>query len=124
MDHSDLLSSTLVLCGKYSGTSHNGPSERRTTSAQRTKSVARIEITTAIIHSQPPRNGRFSIPDSGKNWRSITAFSLQNCLETAEAAPIKLTLQPPCAMFDEGSKVTSKNIARGCRRSTGVATIF
>ena len=64
----------------YSGTSHNGPSERRTTSVQRTKSVARIEITTAIIHSQPPRNGLFSIPDSGQNWRSITAFSVQNCL--------------------------------------------
>ena len=33
-----------------------------------------------IILSQPPRNGRFSIPESGKNWRSLTAFSMQNCL--------------------------------------------
>ena len=41
-----------------------------------------------------------------------------------EAAPIKLTLQLPHAMFDDGSKVMSKNLARESRGSTGVAAVF
>ena len=35
---------------KYSGTSHNGPSERRTHTLQRTLAVLRIENTIAAIH--------------------------------------------------------------------------
>ena len=50
----------------YSRTSDNGPSEKRTTSLQRTHSLLRNEITIVIVLKQPPRNGRFSIPDSGQ----------------------------------------------------------
>ena len=85
--------SAVVPQRDYSRTSHNGPSEKRTTSLQRTKSVARIEIPISIIHSQPPRSGRFSIPDSGQLRRSRTDFTVQNCLyitDTAETAPTKL----------------------------------
>ena len=34
----------------YSRTSHNGPSEKRTTSLQRTNAVFRIEITIVLVH--------------------------------------------------------------------------
>ena len=34
----------------YSGTSHNGPSEKRTPTLQRTLAVLRIETTIAVIH--------------------------------------------------------------------------
>ena len=40
----------------YSRTSDNGPSEKRTTSLQRTHSVLRIEITIVVILKQPPRS--------------------------------------------------------------------
>ena len=39
-----------ATCDHYSRTSHNGPSEKRTTSLQRTKVVLRIEITIVLIH--------------------------------------------------------------------------
>ena len=49
--------SDLVMCGMeeeslgdYSRTSHNGPSEKRTTSLQWTNAVLRIEITIVPIH--------------------------------------------------------------------------
>ena len=51
----------------YSRTSDNGPSEKRTTSLPRTHSLLRNEITIVIVLKQPPRNGRFSIPDSGQD---------------------------------------------------------
>ena len=54
----------------YSRTSDNGPSEKRTTSLQRTHSLLRNEITIVIVLKQPPRNGRFSIPDSGQELHS------------------------------------------------------
>ena len=65
----------LYCCGSfcssriydYSGTSHNGPSEKRTLTLQRTRAVSRIENTIAVIHKQPSRSGRFPIPDSGQN---------------------------------------------------------
>ena len=49
----------LVTSVVYSPTSHNGPSEKRTTSLQRTPAVLRIDITIVFIHTQPPRSGRF-----------------------------------------------------------------
>ena len=50
----------------YSRTSDNGPSEKRTTSLQRTHSLLRNETTIVIVLKQPLRNGRFLIPDSGQ----------------------------------------------------------
>ena len=64
----------------YSRTSDNGPSEKRTTSLQRTHSLLRNEITIVIVLKQPPRNGRFSIPDSGQELHSQLHFPIQNCL--------------------------------------------
>ena len=64
----------------YSRTSDNGPYEKRTTSLQRTYSVLRIEITIVVILKQPPRSGRFLIPDSGQDPDSQRHFSIQNCL--------------------------------------------
>ena len=59
---------------------YNGPSEKRTTSLKRTHSLLRNEITIVIVLKQPPRNGRFSIPDSGQDLHSQLHFSIQNCL--------------------------------------------
>ena len=61
-------STTPPICSR---TSVNGPSEKRTTSLQRTQSVLRIEITIVVILKQPPRSGRFWIPDSGQDPRSL-----------------------------------------------------
>ena len=49
--YSNVFSLLLVAnWWQYSRTSHNGPSEKRTTSLQRTKAVLRIEITIVLIH--------------------------------------------------------------------------
>ena len=64
----------------YSQTSDNGHSEKRKISLQRTSSVLRIEITIVVILKQPPRSGRFSIPDSGQDSNSQRDFLIQNCL--------------------------------------------
>ena len=47
-----LLLSTVPTAdvGRYSRTSHNGPSEKRTTSLQQTNAVLRIKITIVLIH--------------------------------------------------------------------------
>ena len=68
------------LAYNYSRTSVNRPSEKRTTSLQRTQSVLRIEITIVVILKQPPRSGRFWIPDSGQDPRSLPHFTIHNCL--------------------------------------------
>ena len=68
----------LHFC-KYSRTSDNRPSEKRKTSLQ-THSVLRIEITIVITLKQPPRSGRFLIPDSGQDLNSQRRFSIQSCL--------------------------------------------
>ena len=47
-----------ILCILYSGTSHNGHSEKRTTSVQRTNSMTRIEFSIALILNEPPRSGQ------------------------------------------------------------------
>ena len=69
-----------IALESYSQTSDNGPSKKRTTSLQRTHSVLRIEITIVVILKQPPRSGRFLIPDSGQDPDSQRHFSIQNCL--------------------------------------------
>ena len=77
----------------YSRTSDNGPSEKWTTFLQRTHSVLRIEITVVVILKQPPRSGRFLIPDSGQDPNSQMHFSIQNSLQimdTQETPPLKL----------------------------------
>ena len=71
----------------YSRASDNGPSEKRTTSLQRTSSVLRIKISIVVILKQPPRSGRFLIPDSGQNSNSQRDFSIQNCLRIADRKP-------------------------------------
>ena len=79
----------------YSRTSDNGPSEKRTLS------VLRIGITILVILKQPPRSGRFSIPDSGQNPRSQTAlYNAELPLNSGhqETTPLKLyihTARPP-----------------------------
>ena len=88
-------SPTLIVTTRkslYSRASDNGPSEKRTTSLQRTSSVLRIEISIVVILKQPPRSGRFLIPDSGQNSNSQRDISIQNCLRIAdkqENTPIK-----------------------------------
>ena len=82
----------------YSRTSHNGPSEKRTTSLQRTLPMIRIEITLDVIHSQPPRSGRFRIPDSGHDSRSRPHFSVQKVSLNSghqETTPSKLAFISP-----------------------------
>ena len=77
---SKILDPNIELERVYSRTSDNGPSEKRTTSLQRTHSLLRNEITIVIVLKQPPRNGRFSIPDSGQELHSQLHFPIQNCL--------------------------------------------
>ena len=50
------LLSTENLCYLYSGTSHNGLSEIRTTYIQWTDNVPPIDFAIEVIHFQPPRN--------------------------------------------------------------------
>ena len=49
----------------YSKTSNNGPSEKRTTSLQRTAHLPPIDFTTELIHYEPPRSGHLSTPNNG-----------------------------------------------------------
>ena len=46
----------------YSKTSNNGPSQKRTTSLQRTAHLSPIDFT---IHFEPPRSGHPSTPNNG-----------------------------------------------------------
>ena len=49
----------------YSKTSNNGPSEKRTTSLQRTAHLPPIDFTIELIHYEPPRSGHLSTPNNG-----------------------------------------------------------
>ena len=49
----------------YSKTSNNGPSEKRTTSVQRTAHLPPIDFTIELIHYEPPRSGHLSTPNNG-----------------------------------------------------------
>ena len=57
-----------LTCGVrwvYSITSDNGPSEKRTTSLQRTAHLPPIDFTIELIHFEPPRSGHLSTPNNG-----------------------------------------------------------
>ena len=49
----------------YSKTSNNGPSEKRTTSEQRTAHLPPIDFTIELIYFEPPRSGHLSTPNNG-----------------------------------------------------------
>ena len=49
----------------YSKTSNNGPSEKRTSSLQRTAHLPPIDFTIELIHFEPPRSGHLSTPNNG-----------------------------------------------------------
>ena len=49
----------------YSKTSNNGPSEKRTTSLQRTAHLPPIDFTIELINFEPPRSGHLSTPNNG-----------------------------------------------------------
>ena len=49
----------------YSKTSNNGPSEKRTTSVQRTAHLPPIDFTIQLLHFKPPRSGHLSTPNNG-----------------------------------------------------------
>ena len=51
----------------YSKTSNSGPSEKRTTSVQRTAHLPPIDFTIELIHFEPPRSGHLSTPNNG-HW--------------------------------------------------------
>ena len=55
---SKIMQSVCALLSYYSGTSHNGYSEKRTTSVQRTKFMTRIEFSIALILKEPQRSGQ------------------------------------------------------------------
>ena len=77
----------------YSRTSLNGPSEKRTTSLQRTLPVIRIEIKYVV-----PPSGRFRIPESGHDSRSQPHFSVQKVSLSSghqETTPSKLAFTSP-----------------------------
>jgi len=54
-------------CSMYSKTSNNGPSEKRTTSLQRTAHLPPIDFTIELIHYKPPRSRHLSTPNNG-HW--------------------------------------------------------
>ena len=49
----------------YSKTSNSGPSEKRTTSLQRTAHLPPIDFIIELIHYKPPRSGHLSTPNNG-----------------------------------------------------------
>ena len=62
VDRIKMVDNTNVL---YSKTSNNGPSEKRTTSVQRTTHLSPIDFTIELIHLEPPRSGHLSTPNNG-----------------------------------------------------------
>ena len=58
----------------YSGTSLNGPSEKRPTSLQRTLTKGRIDFSMYLMQNRPPRSDHFSAPDSGHSVMSRLNF--------------------------------------------------
>ena len=55
----------IVVVYVYSKTSNNGPSEKRTTSLQRTAHLPPIDFTIELIHFEPPRSGHLLTPNNG-----------------------------------------------------------
>ena len=70
---------------KYSKTSNNGPSEKRTTSVQRTDQMPPIDASIEIIHFKPPRSG---YPLNSEQWtlmgprRTLTNKKLRTVIIT------------------------------------------
>ena len=62
--HLQVSQNNVMVTGArgISKTSHNGPSERRTTSLQRTGHLTPIDFTIELIHFEPPRSGHLSTP--------------------------------------------------------------
>ena len=56
----DILSKSVNTHCIYSKTSNNGPSEKRTTSLQRTAHLPPIDFTIELIHYEPPRSGHLN----------------------------------------------------------------
>ena len=57
-----------LLCGgelNKTSTLNNGPSEKQTTSLQRTAHLPPIDFTIELIHYEPPRSGHLSTPNNG-----------------------------------------------------------
>ena len=63
----EVLLRRVLSFKKYSKTSNNGPSEKRTTSLQRTAHLPPIDFTIELIHFKPPRSGHLSTPNNG-HW--------------------------------------------------------
>ena len=64
----------------YSKTSNNGPSEKQTTSLQRTVHLHPIYFTIELIHFEPPRSGHLSTPNSGHRSGPDVLRPIQNYL--------------------------------------------
>ena len=58
-------SKRLLNINHYSQTSNNGPSEKWTTSVQRTAHLPPIDFTIELIHFEPPRSRHLSTPNNG-----------------------------------------------------------
>ena len=71
---------TMWLSGEYSKTSNNGPSEKRTTSLQRTAHLPMIDFTIELIHFEPPRSGHLSTPNNGHWSGPDVSWPIQNHL--------------------------------------------
>ena len=77
----------------YSGTSHNGPSEKRTPTLQRT--LARLRIETTIAVNTLATSEKRTLPDSGQRTKSLRRTALHHAFlplnsEHPEATPLKL----------------------------------
>ena len=59
-------SGTKGYVEQYSETCNNRPSERRTTSVQRTNPMPPIAISIEITHLKLPRSGHLSTPNNGQ----------------------------------------------------------
>ena len=65
--HSNFIcAKSLKTSLRYSETSNNGLSERRTTSVQRIKSMPPIALPIEIVYLEPPRSGHLSTLDNGQ----------------------------------------------------------
>ena len=63
-----------------SKTPNNGPSEKRTSSLQRTAHLPPIDFTIEVIHFEPPRTGHLSTPNNGHWSGPDVPWSIQNYL--------------------------------------------
>ena len=70
--------------------------------------MARIEITTALVQNQPPRNGRFSIPDSGQKCEgSATGHACVQDFEISRFQEDFSGFQEDFSRFQEDFKISA-----------------